>query len=92
MKQPWDVTTPIELQFEQIYDGQAYAMAGGEPYTVPQLVRISYHNIQATKHMELACREWHAKPMAYETWTNLKLDMKAAHLKLNLTMAMDTGG
>ena len=92
MKEPWDITTPIKLLFAQIGDGQAYARAGGKPYTEPQLVRISYHNIEATKRMEIACREWRAKPAANKTWTNLKLDMKAAHLDLNLTMTMDTGG
>ena len=92
MKQPWDVTTPIELLFEQIDDGQAYAMAGGEPNTDPQLIRLGYHNIEALKRMELACCEWGAKPAADKTWPNLKLDMKAAHLDLNLTLTTDTGG
>ena len=92
MKQPWDVTTPIELLFEQIDDGQAYATAGGEPYTDPQLVRFGYHNIEAAKRMELACRDWRAKPAADKTWNNLKLEMKAAHLDLNLTLTTDTGG
>ena len=86
MKEPWDITTPIKLLFAQIGDGQAYARAGGKPYTEPQLVRISYHNIEATKRMEIACREWRAKPAANKTWTNLKLDMKTAHLDLGLTM------
>ena len=53
MKQPWDATTPIELLFEQIDDGQAYATAGGEPYTDPQLVRLGYHNIEPSKRMEI---------------------------------------
>ena len=35
MKKPWDITSPIELLFAQIEDGQAYATAGGEPYTDP---------------------------------------------------------
>ena len=91
MKNPWDTTSPIELLFAQIDDGQAYATAGGEPYTDPQLVRIGYRSIEATKRMELACHEWHAKPTADKTWTNLKIAMKAAHLDLGLTIMTDTG-
>ena len=92
MKQPWDVTTPIELLFAQINDGQAYATAGGEPYTKPQLVRIGYHNIKVIKRMEIACCEWRAKPAANKTWTKLKLDIKATNLDLGLTVMMDTAG
>ena len=42
--------------------------------------------------MELACHEWHAKLAAEKTWTNLKSNMKAAHLDIGLTMMADTGG
>ena len=92
MKAKWDVTTPIEPLFAQIDEGQAYATAGGEPYSDPQLVRIGYHTIEATKRMELACRDWRAKPVADKTWINLKIHMKAAHLDLGLTTTTDTGG
>ena len=83
---------PIELLFAQINDGQAYAMAGGELYTNPQLVHIGYHNIKVTKCMEIAFREWRAKPVDNKTWANLKLDMKATHLDLGLTTTTETGG
>ena len=92
MKQDWDITTPIELLFDQIDEGQEYAAAGNEPYSDPQLVRIGYHLIETTKHMELACRDWRAKPAADKTWANLKIHMKAAHLDLGLTTTTDTGG
>ena len=49
-------------------------------------------HIEAAKRMELACRDWRAKPAADKTWNNLKLEMKAAHLDLNLTLTTDTGG
>ena len=41
--------------------------------------------------MELACHEWYAKPAADKTWTNLKSNMKAAHLDL-LGLTMMTAG
>ena len=82
MKKLWDVTLPTELLFAHIDDGQAYATAGGEPYTDPQLVRIGYHNIKAKNCMEIACREWRAKPVANKTWADLKINMKAAQLDL----------
>ena len=90
MKKQWDVTAPIELFFAQIDEGQAYATAGGEPYTDPQLVRIGYHIIEATKRMELACRDWCARPVVDKTWINLKIHMKAAHLDLGMTITTDT--
>ena len=92
MKKPWGITTPIELLVAQIDDEEAYVTAGGEPYTSLQLVHISYHTIEATKHMEVACRKWGAKPAANKTWTQLKLDIKAAHLDLGLTTTTQTGG
>ena len=42
--------------------------------------------------MELACRDWRAKPVADKTWINLKIHMKAAHLDLGLSTTTDTGG
>ena len=42
--------------------------------------------------MDIACREWRAKPAAHKTWINLKIDMKVAQLDLGVTTTTDTGG
>jgi hypothetical protein len=42
--------------------------------------------------MELACRDWRAKPEVDKIWTNFKVDMKRAHLDLRLAPTSGSAG
>jgi hypothetical protein len=92
MRQDWSPSAPIEHLYTQIDDGQAFATAGAAPYTDPQLVRFAYTIISASGLMELACRDWRAKPEADKTWANFKVDMKLAHLDLRLAPTSGSAG
>jgi hypothetical protein len=92
MRSEWDPGTPIEILFTQIDLGQAYATAGNAPYTDTQLVRFGYTNVAANNRMELACRDWRAKPEAEKTWNNFRDDFKRAHLDLRLATTSGSAG
>lgn len=92
MRVPWEPTTPIEGLFEQIDDGSAYAISGGDPYTDKQLVRFGYNNIDSNGRMSLACRDWRQKPEIDRTWANFKTDFKRAHLDLRLQTTSGSAG
>ena len=84
MKAQWDPTTPIEVLFEQIDDGSAYATDGDDAFTDTQLVRFAYNTIDSNGRMSLACRDWRGRLKIDRTWPNFKTDFKAAHLDLRL--------
>lgn len=92
MRQPWAPSAPIEHLFTQLDDGQAFATSGAAPYTDAQLVNYGYAIISATGLMELACRDWRAKPIIDKTWSNFKIDFKIAHLDLRLAPTTGNAG
>jgi hypothetical protein len=68
------------------------AIAGNDPFTDTQLVRIGYTNLDSTGKLSIACREWRAKPRLEQTWPHLKTHFKAAHLDLRLGATTGSAG
>ena len=79
MKMPYDITTPIENLFEQIYEAVEYATNAHTPFTTEQLLATAYLLIFQTGQLERACEEWDAKTQANKTWINFKPHFGNAH-------------
>ena len=58
MMSPWTPPSPIENLFEQLREGIAFALAGGEILAPTSVIRIGYNLIVATGLFATACREW----------------------------------
>ena len=92
-KKPFDPNQPFETLVEQIDDATDYAIAGGSPYTVSQIVSNAYNLVFNTGMFPEACREWRLKPEADKTWETFKTDFAVAHIDLrNLRHTSQTGG
>lgn len=58
MMSPWTPPSPIKNLFEQLREGIAFALAGGEILAPTSVIRIGYNLIVATGLFATACREW----------------------------------
>ena len=79
MKNPYDVTTPIENLFEQIDDSVEYADNANTPFTTEQILATAYLLIFQTGQLERACEEWDAKATVDRSWVNFKTHFRTAH-------------
>ena len=57
----WNPPTPIETLYEQLIDGQQFALKGGETIHDSQLVRKGYEIIGKTGLFNEDCKEWRKK-------------------------------
>jgi len=76
MEHRW--STPIETLYEQLTDGQQFAMQGGETIHNSQLVRKGYEIIGRTGLFTEDCKEWRKKPEDEQTFDNFKQFFTAA--------------
>jgi len=74
----WNPPTPIETLYEQLTDGQQFAMQGGETIHNSQLVRKGYEIIGRTGLFTEDCKEWRKKPEDEQTFDNFKHFFTAA--------------
>ena len=92
MKCKWDATTPIEIVFSQIDDGQAYATSRNSPYMDAQIVRMAYNLAFQSRNMKEACCDWLTRPVNDQTWTNFVQYFKASHLDLQHEATSESAG
>jgi hypothetical protein len=78
MKSQWNPPTSIDLLFTHINDGVAFATAGGDPPTVPSVIRIAYNIVAATGRFDVATREGRGKTTAQKTWATFQIHFKAS--------------
>ena len=69
MKTPWSPPSPIETLFDQLDDGQEFAVKGKEIIDDSQLMRWAYDNIKSTGLFDKDCELWRKRPSATKTWT-----------------------
>jgi len=74
----WNPPTPIETLYEQLTDGQQFAMQGGETIHDSQLVRKGYEIIRRTGLFTEDCKEWRKIPEDEQTFDNFKQFFTAA--------------
>jgi hypothetical protein len=55
LKEQWDPSTPIIYLFSKIQDGVDKADAGNAPYTVNQVLAITFNHVFRTGTMKSAC-------------------------------------
>jgi hypothetical protein len=73
MNAPWSPPSPIENLFDQLEEGQRYAVLAAEPIADSQLTRLGLNLITKCGMMPDGCREWRLKPAATQTWANFKV-------------------
>jgi hypothetical protein len=79
MKEQWDPSTPIIYLFSKIQDGVDKADAGSAPYTVNQVLAISFNHVSRTCIMQSACKRWTSLPPMNKTFVNFQDMFTAAH-------------
>ena len=75
----WDPSQPFELLVEQIEDATDYAIAGGTPYTVRQVLDNAYTLVFSTGMFPEASREWQNTTPVQQTWEHFKQIFYVAH-------------
>jgi uncharacterized membrane-anchored protein YhcB (DUF1043 family) len=79
MKEKWDPSTPIIYLFSKIQDGVDKADAGNAPYTVNQVLAITFNHVFHTGTMQSACERWTALAPMKKTWVNFQDMLTSAH-------------
>ena len=74
----WNPPTPIETLYEQLTDGQQFALKGGETIHDSQLVRKGYEITGKTGLFNEDCKEWRKKSDEEQTFENFKHFFTAA--------------
>lgn len=64
----WNPPTPIETLYEQLTEGQAFALRGNEVIDDSQLLRKAYDLIQKTGLFQDDCKAWRNKLDTDSTW------------------------
>jgi hypothetical protein len=85
LNKPYDPRQPIEALFQQIQDAQAFAVAGGQPYSEAMTVNVAYTLMFNTGLYPDACRAWQSREIASNTWAQFKIDVATAHREFRLT-------
>lgn len=78
----YDVNLPIEVLFDQVEDGMDYAVAGGNPKTLEQIVMIGQQIIQETGMFIDDINIWKRIVPTARTWTRFKSDFSCVHQEL----------
>jgi hypothetical protein len=82
---PYDPNQPIETHLQQIQDGRAFAVAGGQPYGAAMIVNVAYTLVFNTGLYPGAFRAWQSRAIASKTWAQYKIDFATAHREFHLT-------
>ena len=72
MNSLWHPPTTIEILFEQLTDGQEYALVGAEVLHDDQLVRWGYENIKNTGLFTHKCQKWRERKPVDRSWDDFK--------------------
>ena len=62
MKEPYDVTKPIETLYDQIEKAVEYADAGKAPYNTMKILAHAYLLLNNTGHYMAICKYWRRRP------------------------------
>lgn len=79
MKRAYNISTPIQVMFKQIDDGQRFATMCNQPYSVAQLVTMGENLILNTGALPDAYRRWSSMNHLQKTWHNFKQHFEFAH-------------
>ena len=79
MKEPYDVTTPIELFFQIIQDCIDFVSAAQIPLTARQILDFAFLTLQRTGVFNTQRRKWRKKPALEKKWHNFRTFFKEAH-------------
>ena len=72
MKEPYDLSQPINLFFQRIDDCVQDASDGQLAFTNGQIIQKSYHAVSTLGHYTDACKGWRKRPLCNKTWALFK--------------------
>ena len=70
MKEPYNVSTPIELFFQQIQECINFVSAAPILITVEQIIDSAFLTLQRTGVFNTECCKWRKRPNINNTWDN----------------------
>jgi hypothetical protein len=79
MKEQWDPSTPIIYLFAKIQEGVDNADADNAPYTVNQVLAITFNHVFRTGTMQNACERWTSLNQTHKTWAHFQTMFAQAH-------------
>jgi hypothetical protein len=91
MNKPWQVSSPIESLFQQLYTCREFA-ASTDPISEATTVRSGLQNLENTKAFTEAIREWRAKPKDDRTLANFEAHFIKADAERKRTATTRSAG
>ena len=79
MKDHYDVTTPIELFFQQIQECIDFASVAQSPLTAEKILELAFLTLQRTGMFNTECRKWQKQPSIIKTCDNSCTFFKETH-------------
>ena len=92
MNAKWHPPVPIEVLFEQLRAGAAFALEGGDMLPPASVVRLGYSLILQTGLFDQACRDWRATTQASRTMIQFKKHFKKWEKDYRLMLTTGTAG
>jgi hypothetical protein len=91
MKEHWDPSTPLIYILSKIPNGVDKADAGNAPYTVNQVMAITFNHVFCNGTMQSACERWTSLVPMNKTWVNFQDMFTSAHETYE-TLTAQAGG
>jgi hypothetical protein len=88
----WHPPIPIEVLFEQLRAGAAFALEGGDTLPPASVVRLGYTLILQTGLFDQACRDWRSMTQASRTMLQFKKHFKKWEKDYRLMLTTGTAG
>ena len=79
LRAPYDSNQPFETLIDQVKNEVDYASAGDMPYTLPQVIKISFQLVFQTGLFNDDCKLWQRQPAGVKTWTHFKEFFATVH-------------
>ena len=81
MKMAYNPSQPFKTLVNQIETGKDYPVTGNFPYTVQQILNISYKLMYNMLLFFDKCKDWDALAPAIKIWANFKIHFGDMHQK-----------
>ena len=91
LRAPYDANLPIKTLIYQVKGAVEYAADRNTPYTLLQVVGISYQFIFQTRLFNDNCKLWKRRDPSDKTWTQFKTFFFNAHQQLRKLQATTAG-
>ena len=88
---PYNAKLPIKALIDKVKGAVKYSAAGNTPYTLLQVVGITYQLIFQTGMFNDNCKQWKRRDPDDKTWTEFKIFFSTSHQELRKSQATTAG-